>query len=275
MEAITRPKSLWGGEIGLIGVLAILALACLLIAAKTIEPAYALSYVARRHLRRARHFRDRQALQRACGRTLRRWRSTARPTTISGRQVRVDLAACSGASPGFTVGLCIAFELAFPALNFDLPWINFGRLRPLHTSAVIFAFGGNVLLGTSFYVVQRTCRARLAGDLAPWFVVLGLPVLHRDRRHRLSARHHPGQGIRRAGMVCRPVADDRLGRLSAGVPRHALEAQGAAHLRRELVLSRLHRHHRGAASRQQSRRCRCRCSAPKSYIVWSRRAGRA
>lgn len=57
---------------------------------------------------------------------------------------------------GFTVGLWIALELAFPLLNFDLAYINFGRLRPLHTSAVIFAFGGNVLLATSFYVVQRT-----------------------------------------------------------------------------------------------------------------------
>ncbi len=74
---------------------------------------------------------------------------------------------------GFTVGLLIALQLAFPVLNFDLPWTSFGRVRPLHTSAVIFAFGGNVLLGTSFYVVQRTCRARLAGALAPWFVVLG------------------------------------------------------------------------------------------------------
>ncbi|WP_051660866.1 cytochrome-c oxidase, cbb3-type subunit I [Bosea sp. 117] len=74
---------------------------------------------------------------------------------------------------GFLVGVVIAFQLAFPMLNFDLPWIAFGRLRPLHTSAVIFAFGGNVLLATSFYVVQRTCRARLAGYLAPWFVVLG------------------------------------------------------------------------------------------------------
>ncbi|MGO4174964.1 cytochrome-c oxidase, cbb3-type subunit I [Bosea sp. TAF32] len=74
---------------------------------------------------------------------------------------------------GFTVGLLIASQLAFPDLNFDLPWINFGRMRPLHTSAVIFAFGGNVLIGTSFYVVQRTCRARLAGTLSPWFVVLG------------------------------------------------------------------------------------------------------
>ena len=74
---------------------------------------------------------------------------------------------------GFAVGLWIALELAFPALNFDLSFISFGRLRPLHTSAVIFAFGGNVLIATSFYVVQRTCRARLVGDLAPWFVVLG------------------------------------------------------------------------------------------------------
>jgi cytochrome c oxidase cbb3-type subunit I len=74
---------------------------------------------------------------------------------------------------GFLVGVIIALQLAFPTLNFDLSWISFGRLRPLHTSAVIFAFGGNVLIATSFYVVQRTCRVRLAGDLAPWFVVLG------------------------------------------------------------------------------------------------------
>ena len=74
---------------------------------------------------------------------------------------------------GFTVGLWLALELAWPALNFDLPWTNFGRLRPLHTSAVIFAFGGNVLIATSFYVVQKTCRTRIAGELAPWFVVLG------------------------------------------------------------------------------------------------------
>jgi cytochrome c oxidase cbb3-type subunit 1 len=74
---------------------------------------------------------------------------------------------------GFLVGLVIALQLAYPLLNFDLPWTNFGRLRPLHTSAVIFAFGGNALIVTSFYVVQRTCRARLAGSLAPWFVFWG------------------------------------------------------------------------------------------------------
>jgi cytochrome c oxidase cbb3-type subunit 1 len=77
---------------------------------------------------------------------------------------------------GFTVGIWIALELAYPALNLGLPWTTFGRLRPLHTSAVIFAFGGNVLLSTSFYVVQRTCRARLPGIVTPWFVMLGYNV---------------------------------------------------------------------------------------------------
>ena len=74
---------------------------------------------------------------------------------------------------GFLAGDVIAWQLAFPALDFDLPWTNFGRLRPLHTSAVIFAFGGNALLATSLYVVQRTSRARLAGKWAPWFIVWG------------------------------------------------------------------------------------------------------
>jgi len=63
----------------------------------------------------------------------------------------------------FTVGVFIAFQLTYPVLNLDLEWTTFGRLRPLHTSAAIFAFGGNALLGTSFHVVQRTCRARLFG----------------------------------------------------------------------------------------------------------------
>jgi cytochrome c oxidase cbb3-type subunit 1 len=74
---------------------------------------------------------------------------------------------------GFAVGDFIAWQMAFPALNFDLPWTSFGRMRPLHTSAVIFAFGGNALIATSFYVVQRTCHARLAGRWAPYFVVWG------------------------------------------------------------------------------------------------------
>ncbi len=65
---------------------------------------------------------------------------------------------------GFSVGVLIAMQLAFPVLNFNVEWLSFGRIRPLHTSAVIFAFGGNVLFATSFFVVQRTCQARLWGS---------------------------------------------------------------------------------------------------------------
>ena len=76
---------------------------------------------------------------------------------------------------GFLVGTLIAFQLAFPGLNFEWgqPFTNFGRLRPLHTSAVIFAFGGNALIATSFYVVQRTSGARLFGGNLAWFVFWG------------------------------------------------------------------------------------------------------
>ncbi len=66
----------------------------------------------------------------------------------------------------FLAGVYIALQLAFPALNLGLEWTTFGRLRPLHTSAAIFAFGGNALLMTSLYVVQRTCRAPLFGGSA-------------------------------------------------------------------------------------------------------------
>ena len=96
-----------------------------------------------------------------------------RPNYNMGPVKFATIAALVWGIAGFLVGVIIAGQLAFPVLNFDLQWFSFGRLRPLHTSAVIFAFGGNALLATSFYVVQRTCRARMAGDLSPWFVVLG------------------------------------------------------------------------------------------------------
>ena len=59
------------------------------------------------------------------------------------------------------LGVFIAAQLAWPFLNFDLPWTSFGRLRPLHTNAVIFAFGGCALFATSYYSVQRTCQTTL------------------------------------------------------------------------------------------------------------------
>ncbi|MAY41313.1 MULTISPECIES: cytochrome-c oxidase, cbb3-type subunit I [unclassified Neptuniibacter] len=65
---------------------------------------------------------------------------------------------------GMTVGVLIAAQLVWPALNFDTAWLTYGRLRPLHTNAVIFAFGGCALFATSYYVVQRTSQRRLISD---------------------------------------------------------------------------------------------------------------
>ena len=74
---------------------------------------------------------------------------------------------------GMLVGVIIAAQLAFPALNFDIAWLTYGRLRPLHTNAVIFAFGGSALFATSYYVVQRTCQVRLFSDTLAAFTFWG------------------------------------------------------------------------------------------------------
>jgi len=172
MANSTTAKSMTGGEFGLMSLMLALCVITLFIAAKAYSAAYAFH---------AGLFCAASAL--AAFAVYQRYDSRPAefpPAEIEGKPnynlgpVRfASLAALFWGIAGFSVGLYIASELAFPWLNFDFALINFGRLRPLHTSAVIFAFGGNVLLATSLYVVQRTCRVRLAGDLAPWFVVLG------------------------------------------------------------------------------------------------------
>ncbi|HET6564909.1 MAG TPA: cytochrome-c oxidase, cbb3-type subunit I [Xanthomonadales bacterium] len=74
---------------------------------------------------------------------------------------------------GMLVGVVIAAQLWQPVLNFDIPWLTYSRLRPLHTNAVIFAFGGSALIGTSFYVVQRTCHVTLFAPRLAAFVFWG------------------------------------------------------------------------------------------------------
>jgi cytochrome c oxidase cbb3-type subunit 1 len=74
---------------------------------------------------------------------------------------------------GMFVGVWVAAQLAWPELTFGQAWSSFGRLRPAHTTGVIFGFGGNALIATSFHVVQRTSRARLADQVSPWFVLIG------------------------------------------------------------------------------------------------------
>ena len=78
---------------------------------------------------------------------------------------------------GALVGVYIALELAWPFLNFDLPYLTFGRLRPLHTNAVIFAYGGCILMAAAFYTVQRTCATRLWSDKLAWFTFWGWNIV--------------------------------------------------------------------------------------------------
>ena len=171
-EIATGRKSLTLGEFGLLVVFSILAIGALVVAGKAYTGAYSFH---------ALLFSIASGI--AIFKIIDRYQSRPAelpPQTIDGKPnynygpVKLaTLAAMFWGIAGFAVGVLIALQLAFPVLNFDLPWTSFGRLRPLHTSAVIFAFGGNVLIATSFYAVQRTSRARLAGDLAPWFVVVG------------------------------------------------------------------------------------------------------
>ncbi|MBX3499066.1 MAG: cytochrome-c oxidase, cbb3-type subunit I [Alphaproteobacteria bacterium] len=114
--------------------------------------------------------------------------TTARPGTavrglvrVAGEEDQVEnvirafvIATCFWGVAAFAVGVLIALQLAIPQLNLDLEWTTFGRLRPLHTSAAIFAFGGTALIGSSLYIVQRTCHTRLfGGEPAGWFIFWG------------------------------------------------------------------------------------------------------
>ncbi|WP_322989011.1 MULTISPECIES: cytochrome-c oxidase, cbb3-type subunit I [unclassified Hoeflea] len=71
------------------------------------------------------------------------------------------------------VGLWVAALMVWPEATFSQAWASYGRIRPVHTTGVIFAFGGNALIATSFHVMQRTSRARLPDQLSPWVVLVG------------------------------------------------------------------------------------------------------
>ncbi|MDJ1158032.1 cytochrome-c oxidase, cbb3-type subunit I [Chelatococcus sp. SYSU_G07232] len=171
-QTITSQKNMTFGEVGAAAAFAALAVLSIVVAAKAYTPEYAFhAYLfAAGSLWAVFKILDRYYDRPA---DLPPLEIAGKPNYSMGPVRFATVAAMVWGIAGFAVGLLAALQLAFPVLNLDLPWLSFGRIRPLHTSAVIFAFGGNVLIATSFYVVQRTCRARLAGDIAPWFVVLG------------------------------------------------------------------------------------------------------
>jgi cytochrome c oxidase cbb3-type subunit 1 len=174
---------------------------------------------------------------------------------------------------GMLVGVIIALQLSFSAIGSISP-IKPGRISaacgPCITSAVIFAFGGNVLIATAFYVVQRTCQRPSVRRFALLAVFWGYNIFI---RHGGTGYlwHHPEPRICRAGMVCRHLADGHLGLLSCDF-LGTLIAQGTAHLCRQLVLSGVHRHHRGSATVVNNLPCRSRSWKAKLFPVF-RRAG--
>jgi cytochrome c oxidase cbb3-type subunit I len=150
---------------------------------------------------------------------------------------------------GLLVGLTIALQLAFPVLNLDFEYTSFGRLRPLHTSAVIFAFGGNALIATSYYVVQRTCRARLAFPWLARFVFWGYQLFI-----VLAATGYV-MGVTAAREYAEPEWYVDIWLTIVWVSYLAvfvgtIVRRRTAHLCGELVLPRVH-HHRGHAPPRQ------------------------
>ena len=103
---------------------------------------------------------------------------------------------------GMSVGLLAALQMVFPALNFTAV-TTFGRIRPLHTNAVIFAFVGNGMFMGIYYSLQRLCKARMFSDKLSWFNFWGWQADHRRRGHHAAAGPDHQQGIRRAGMADR------------------------------------------------------------------------
>ena len=102
---------------------------------------------------------------------------------------------------GMAAGLLVATQMFWPAANLNLQFITFGRLRPLHTNAVIFAFVGNGMFMGIYYSLQRLCKARMFSDLLELAELLGLAGHHRQRRDHAAAGLHLEQGIRRAGVA--------------------------------------------------------------------------
>ena len=137
---------------------------------------------------------------------------------------------------GMAVGVLIAAQLYWPALNFDVPWLSYGRLRPLHTNAVIFAFGGSALFATSYYVVQRTCHVRLFADkLAAftfwgWQAVIVLAAITLPLGITSSKEYAELEWPIDLLIAVVWVA------YAVVFLRHAREAPRQAHLRRQLVL---------------------------------------
>ena len=179
---------------------------------------------------------------------------------------------------GMAVGLLIASQMVFPELNFGLPWTSFGRLRPLHTNAVIFAFGGCVLFATSYYVVQRTCQTRLA---LPWlasFTFWGWQLVIVLAAISLPMGFTAAKEYAELEWPIDILICHCLGLLRSGLFRHHQKTESTPYLCSQLVFWCIHYNGSGIAYCQQCSNpslpdqillCLCRChGCHDPVVVW-------
>ena len=141
----------------------------------------------------------------------------------------------------FLVGILVAVQLAWPKLNLGLSFTSFGRLRPLHTNAAIFAFAGNAVFAAVYHSTQRLCKARMFSDVLSWFHFWGWQAIIVAAAVTLAAGIHDRQGVCRAGVADRHGDRGGVGGLRDQLLRHAVAPPRAAHVRGVVVL---HRHDR-------------------------------
>jgi cbb3-type cytochrome oxidase subunit 1 len=125
---------------------------------------------------------------------------------------------------GMLVGVIVATQLNFHQLNLT-SWLSFGRLRPLHTNAVIFAFVGNMMFAGVYYSTQRLCKARMASDLLSKIALLGLAGHHRQCGDHAAAGFFPGSGIRRVDLAHQHHGGADLGGVCGELLLDAAQAQ--------------------------------------------------
>jgi cytochrome c oxidase cbb3-type subunit I len=174
---------------------------------------------------------------------------------------------------GLAIGDWVAWQLVEPDLTFGQAWSSFGRLRPVHTTAVIFGFGGNGLIATSLYLLQRTSRARLPDQLSPWFVLVGYNLFC------VLAVTGYLIGITQSKEYAEPEWYADIWLVIVWVTylliylRTLARRKEAAYLRLQLVLHGLHPGCGDAAHRQQPRRS-CLLRQRQDLFAVLRRAGR-
>ncbi|MEZ5299429.1 MAG: cbb3-type cytochrome c oxidase subunit I [Verrucomicrobiales bacterium] len=150
-------------------------------------------------------------------------------------------------------GLVAAFQLNTWRLNFGLEYLTFGRLRPLHTNAAIFAFVGNMMFAGIYYSTQRLCKVRMASDKLSAINMWGWQFIIVCAAATLAARLDPGQRIRRADLADQYPGRRHLGCLRDQLLLDAEDPQRALALRGALVLHLDGHHHRDALHREPPR----------------------